>query len=86
MDSFQKIEKRLSALEQRNKRVELDKRWETSLTRKFLIAVFTYVSVVLYFFAVEVDRPFLSAIVPTVGFLLSTLYLPFFRKLWERNL
>jgi len=45
------IEKRLNALEQRNKRVELDKAWETSWIRKGIIVILTYVTVVLFFFA-----------------------------------
>ena len=51
MDS---IQKRLSAIEQRNERVELDKSWETSFARKVLIAVLTYLVIVLFFFREQV--------------------------------
>ena len=76
------IEKRLEAIEQRNKRVESDKAWEISWIRKILIAVLTYLTVVLFFFVAELPEPFINSIVPTAGFVLSTLSLPFFKKMW----
>ncbi len=76
---------KISQIENRNKKVEQDKIWETSKTRKFSIAIFTYLSISFYFFAIELDRPFITAVVPTLGFLLSTLSLPWIRKIWERN-
>lgn len=79
------LEKRISAIEQRNKRVEQDKSWETSLARKIIIAVMTYVTIVLFFLIAELPKPFLNSLVPTAGFVLSTLSLPFFKKLWLRK-
>ena len=76
------IEKRLNVIEQRNKKVELDKAWETSLSRKIIIAVLTYLTIVLFFFVAQLPKPFINSIVPTAGFVLSTLSLPFFKKLW----
>ena len=35
------LEKRIIEIEKRNKRVELDKSWETSLTRRLCIIVLT---------------------------------------------
>lgn len=76
------LEERVAKLEARNKKVEADKAWETSFTRRALIALFTYLAIALYLkFVVGID-PWINAIVPTVGFLLSTLTLPFFKKLW----
>lgn len=76
------IEKRLKLIEERNKRVELDKSWETSLTRKIVIVILTYITIVLFFFFANSPKPFVNSIVPTIGFVLSTLSLPFFKKLW----
>ena len=78
------IEQRLRKIERRNKRVELDKAWETSWTRRLLIVAFTYILLGSYMWAINVHQPLLNAVVPTVGFTLSTLSLPFFRKLWEK--
>lgn len=80
------IEQRLENIEQRNKQVEIDKAWETSKTRKLLITIFTYLIIALYLRAIEVDRPWINAIVPTIGFLLSTLTMPWFKRVWiKRN-
>ena len=42
------LEKRVTAIEERNKRVELDKKCETSITRKICICVLTYIVVLIY--------------------------------------
>ena len=76
------IEKRLEVIVQRNKRVELDKAWETSWLRKILITILTYLTMVLFFFVAQLPKPFINSIVPTAGFVLSTLSLPFFKRLW----
>ena len=76
------LETRVKKLEARNKRVELNKAWETSWTRKITIAGLTYLVVWLYlFFVVQVD-PWINAIVPTMGFLLSTLTLGYIKAYW----
>lgn len=62
--------------------VEADKAWETSFARKILVAIFTYVVIGLFMNSISVNRPWLNAIVPTLGFLLSTLTLPIFKKMW----
>lgn len=81
----QTIEQRLEAIEARNKKVELDKKWEGSWTRKLLIVFFTYATIGLYLkFIVGID-PWINAIVPTIGFLLSTLTLPYFKEIWIRK-
>lgn len=86
MSSIEELEKRLTAVEQRNKKVTEDKAWEGSATRKILLIIFTYLSIALYLhFIIHID-PWLNAIVPALGFLLSTLSLPFFRKLWKKYL
>lgn len=76
------FEERIKKIEERNKRVEADKAWETSLARKILLIIFTYLAIALYLkFIVGID-PWINAVVPAVGFLLSTLSLPWFKKLW----
>ena len=78
------IEKKLKAIEQRNKKVELDKAWESSISRKIIIAILTYITIVLFFTVAKLPKPFINSIVPTTGFLLSTLSLPFFKRIWIR--
>ena len=79
------LEDRITRIEQRNKNVELDKAWETSWTRRGLIALFTYMAIALYLkYIVETADPWINAIIPTTGFLLSTLTLPYFKNLWTK--
>jgi hypothetical protein len=85
MEEIELLKKRIDALEARNRRVEADKKWETSYTRRVLLFLFTYIAIGLYMWVIDVPRPWLNAIVPSVGFLLSTLTLPFFKDLWLRK-
>ncbi|MBE6158002.1 MAG: hypothetical protein E7160_04335 [Firmicutes bacterium] len=79
------LEERVDNIEARNKRVELDKKWETSWTRKILIAVLTYVVVVTYSVLIKkTSSVFLSSLVPVMGFVLSTLSLRLARRVWEK--
>ena len=82
---MKEIKKKLNAIEQRNKRVELDKAWEISWTRRIIITLLTYITIVLFFLIAELPNPFINSIVPTAGFALSTLSLPFFKKLWIKH-
>ncbi len=79
---MESIEERLAKIEQRNSRVEADKAWETSWTRRCFIALFTYLVISLYMSVIGVEKPWLNAIIPTIGFLLSTLTLSFIKKNW----
>ncbi len=79
------LEKEIEEIKKRNIRVEKDKAWETSFTRKACIAVLTYIVVVSYTFIIKsIDNVFLSSLVPVIGFLLSTLSLKIIRKIWEK--
>lgn len=81
------IEKEINEIKKRNKRVELDKKWETSITRRICICVLTYIVVVIYTYLIsKVSNIFLTSLVPVIGFTLSTLSLKGIRKIWERNI
>jgi hypothetical protein len=77
------IEDRLAQIERRNAKVELDKSWETSWTRRLSIAALTYVVVVVYLFVIGNDKPFINAVVPPTGFMLSTLVVRRIRYIWQ---
>lgn len=81
---LEKLEKEIELIKQRNKKVEDDKAWEMSWTRKIFLFVFTYLAIGLYINAIGVEKPWFNAIVPSLGFLLSTLTLPFFKNLWSK--
>lgn len=80
------LEQEIKNIKERNKKVELDKKWETSWTRKICICILTYIVVIIYSYLVRnYDNIFLSSLVPVIGFTLSTLSLKFVRKLWEQK-
>lgn len=83
MDLNEEIEK----IKERNKKVELDKAWETSWTRRICICILTYIVVIIYSYIVRnYDNILLSSLVPVIGFTLSTLSLKYIRKIWEKNI
>ncbi len=80
------LEKEIKKIQERNKRVELDKAWETSWTRRICIMILTYIVVIIYSYVIkEFDNIFLSSLVPVIGFTLSTLSLKLVRKIWENK-
>lgn len=79
------IEERITAIEERNRRVELDKKWETSLARIVVISVITYLVAIFVLFILNAPSPFFSALIPVLGFVLSTQSIPFIKKYWLRN-
>ena len=70
---------------ERNRRVELDKAWETSKTRRAIVAAITYVIAYFFMTRIGVQDPLLNALVPTGGYILSTLSLPVFKKWWMQK-
>ena len=76
------IEKEIKNIKKRNSRVEVDKVWETSSARKILIAIFTYVIIVIFFILAELPNPYINALITAVAFVLSTLSMPYFKKYW----
>ncbi|MEK9184357.1 MAG: hypothetical protein AAB892_01340 [Patescibacteria group bacterium] len=70
---------------ERNARVEADKAWETSGFRIGTIAVITYVCAAIVLYVIGAEDFLLSAVVPTLGYVLSTQSLPFVKKWWLRS-
>lgn len=80
------LEEEIIKIKERNKKVELDKKWKTSITRKICIMILTYIVVVIYSYIIKkYDNIFLSSFVPVIGFLLSTFSLKYIRKIWENK-
>lgn len=70
---------------QRNARVELDKAWETSKTRRVIISCITYLTAASFLKLIGNEAYLVNALVPVGGYLLSTLSLPFIKTLWIRQ-
>lgn len=76
------LEKKIQEIEARNKRVEQDKAWETSNLRKICIIIMTYIFAVLYLTIADTTNPYFGAVVPCVGFFLSTQSIQVIKKWW----
>ncbi len=75
----------ISKILERNSRVEADKAWETSKTRKLVIALITYIFAVIFLYYIGAKNPFLNAFIPVGGFLISTLTMSFLKKIWIKK-
>lgn len=85
MDELAQLKKEVAEIKERNARVEKDKAWETSWSRRILIAILTYIVIVIFFLFSKLPNPFVNAIVPTLGFVLSTLSVSYFKKIWIKK-
>lgn len=81
-NQLEQINNRLTQIEERNKRVEAEKAWETSLARKVCIIVTTYLITSLVFWIIGIEGVFLNALIPTVAYSLSTLSFPMIKYRW----
>ena len=79
------LQRRLTEIEARNDRVEGEKAWEGSRARKVLIMVLTYLVVVAYSASIGGRDVFLTACVPPVGFLFSTLTFRWLKARWIKR-
>ena len=77
------LKKEIENIKERNKRVELDKKWETCWTRKICICILTYIVVVAYSYIVRnYDNIFLSSLVLVIW--MYIIYIIF--KIYQKNL
>lgn len=76
------LNQQIKDIQDRNARVEADKAWETSWTRKLLITILTYFFIAFFMWAAGFDYPLIGAMVPSIGYLLSTSTLNFFKRRW----
>ncbi len=84
MATIQDLENEIQKIKERNIRVEADKAWELSWARKLVIAGVTYIAIALFLLATNFEHPWEGAIIPTVGFLLANMSIPFFKNLWMK--
>ncbi len=85
MATLHELEKRIQAIEKRNIRVEWDKQWETSWVRRIALIACTYIAIGMYLQIIRVADPWLNAIVPAIGFFLSTLTLRALKYYWMKG-
>ena len=76
------LEDRVALIEARNAHVSYNKAWEISWTRRGLIAGITYVFAFILLNILGHDGAWKHALVPVMGYLVSTLSLPAVKKIW----
>ncbi|OGD83413.1 hypothetical protein A2165_02380 [Candidatus Curtissbacteria bacterium RBG_13_40_7] len=79
---IEKLRSEIIKIQDRNRRVEKDKAWETSLIRRIAIAASTYILISIFLIIIGIEEPFLSAIIPAVAYLISTASLEFLKQRW----
>lgn len=80
------LKREIEKIKERNRRVEEDKAWETSWARKIFIIFSTYIIVVIFMMVMQEDRPFLKALVPVVGYIVSTVSYDAVRTWWLKRI
>ena len=80
--TLQELEVEIEKIKERNRRVEREKAWEVSWTRRIMVAVVTYTVIAIFFTFIGTDEPLRDSIVPAAAFVLSTSSGPFIKKLW----
>jgi hypothetical protein len=85
-DKLKQLESEIEQIKERNLRVEGDKAWERSAFRRVLILVVTYIIASIVMYTIGVTNYLLNALIPTVGYLLSTLSLPPIKRWWISRL
>lgn len=86
MSTLQTLELEVEKIKERNRRVETQKAWETSWTRRFMIVILTYLVISIFFYFLGTPDPLGNAVVPSIAFILSTLTGPFVKKWWLKNI
>ena len=75
------IEKEINDIKERNKKVELNKAWETSWTRKICIMILTYIVVIIYSYVIrKYDNILLSSLVPVIRIYIIYIILKIYKK------
>jgi hypothetical protein len=72
-------------IKDRNARVEREKEWETSWTRRLVIVGATWLAAWAWLLNLGVDNAALHALVPSAAYVLSTLSLPVIKRWWMRS-
>ena len=79
------LNQEIEIIKERNRKVEIDKAWETSWTRRLFVAFVIYVVAIFWLIMTGEKLPWVKAFWPGLGYLLSTLSLPVVKKWWSRR-
>ncbi|MDP2691257.1 MAG: hypothetical protein Q8O95_02530 [bacterium] len=83
-EEIEALKKRVKAIEWRNSKVELDKAWEISLTRRVVLSLITYLIIAAVIWSFDLPQPLINALIPALALLLAAPTLRMIRSFWER--
>lgn len=90
--TFTTLEERISSLEEqinkitlKEKSLEIQKSWSTSLTRIAMNSITTYIFVAVLMFILKIDNYLINALIPALAYGVSVQSIPFVKKLWIRD-
>ncbi|MBI2079407.1 hypothetical protein HYT84_01470 [Candidatus Micrarchaeota archaeon] len=76
----------IESIKERNLRVEADKAWETSKTRRVILAVATYLIAAFFLIMINAPNPLINALIPAIAFLVQMPTLSFLKGWWLKNI
>ena len=79
------FEAEITEIKNRNSKVEVDKKWETSITRRLFVSVITYAVALAWLWIINEPNLWLKAFIPPVGYVISTLSLPILKNWWVKS-
>lgn len=82
MTEIESIKAEIEKIKERNIRVEANKAWETSFARKALLLITTYLVAGITLVVIGNSNPWLNALIPTLGFFISTLTFSYVKNHW----
>lgn len=82
---MENFESEIKEIKKRNRRVESDKAWETSLTRRGFIILITYLGALFFMKLNGFENSALQAFIPAGAYILSTLSLPPLKRWWLKH-
>jgi hypothetical protein len=84
-ERLENLEAEVRLIQERNLRVSADKAWETSLFRVLAVSVMIYLVACFVLFMLGVESFLSSALIPAVGYFLSTQSLPPIKRWWMQK-
>lgn len=79
------LQAEIDTLRARELKLESYKAWETSYCRLGVLVTKTYIVAAVFLQTIGAQRPLVGALVPVLGYVISTLTLPIIRRWWVQR-
>lgn len=83
----ERLEQAVASIRRRNAHVEVEKAWERSWLRRLLVTAFTYATAFVFLTLANhnQEQALTLSAVPAAAYIISTLSLPWAKKIWMRR-